>query len=111
MFLTQDAFIQQTFIKLLYGFPLSTHLLSTETDPGFYSGGAIHHPRDYISPVSLECKQLSRSAVSSGKASYVKLAQLSRAKPTPRLPWWLRAEESTCDTGDAGLTPELGKIT
>ena len=57
------AFIQQTLIKLLYGFPLSTHLLSTETDPGFYSGGAIDHPRDYISPVSLECKQLSRSAV------------------------------------------------
>ena len=38
MFRTQGTFIQQIFIKLLYGFPLSTHLLSIETDPGFYSG-------------------------------------------------------------------------
>ena len=47
--------------------------------------------------------------MSSGKASYRKLTQLSRANPTPRLPWWLRAEESACDTGDMGLTPELGR--
>ena len=38
VFRTQGTFIQQIFIKLLYGFPLSTHLLSIETDPGFYSG-------------------------------------------------------------------------
>ena len=106
MFRTQGTFIQQIFIKLLHGFPLSTHLLSIETDPGFYSGvryiiqetavaaaaakslqscptlcnpidgsplgspvpgilqartlewgaTAFSDPRDYISPISLECK-------------------------------------------------------
>ena len=27
----------------------------------------------------------------------------------PGLPWWLRGEESTCNAGDPGSVPELGR--
>ena len=35
-----------------------------------------------------------------------------KVPPTPkcRLPWWLSGKESTCNVGDVGLIPWVGKI-